>query len=68
MRFDITTLQIGLGLPLNSPNLVAVEIDHEDVPPGLLYVGQLKGRTLPVASAKFSHQIIQSFEENFECS
>jgi len=65
---NVITFQIGLGLPLNSPHLKSVEIDQQDVPPGLLYVGQLKGRTLPVASARFAHQIIQSLEGRFDCS
>jgi DNA-binding transcriptional LysR family regulator len=65
---NIITFQIGLGLPLNSPYLKSVPIDIRDVPPGLLYVGQLKGRTLPVASARFADQIITSLESEFDCS
>ena len=56
----IITFQIEIGLPLNleSIGLVACKLDVRDVPDGVLYVGQLKGRTLPVAGAKFANQIL----------
>ncbi|ATX75464.1 MULTISPECIES: LysR family transcriptional regulator [Reinekea] len=56
----IITFQIEIGLPLNleSIGLVACKLDERDVPDGVLYVGQLKGRTLPVAGAKFANQIL----------
>ena len=56
----IITFQIEIGLPLNleSIGLVACKLDERDVPDGMLYVGQLKGRTLPVAGAKFANQIL----------
>ena len=34
-------------------NVVARPVDLSDVPAGILHVGQLKGRVLPVAAAKF---------------
>ena len=32
-------------------------IDTRDVPPGLLYLAQMRGRTLPVAAANFARQL-----------
>ena len=39
-------------------NLVARPVDLSDVPAGIVHVGQLKGRVLPVAAAKFLDTII----------
>jgi hypothetical protein len=39
-------------------NLKAIPLDENDVPAGIMYLAQLKGRTLPVAAAKFSQQLI----------
>ena len=33
-------------------------VDLTDVPAGILHIGQLKGRVLPVAAAKFLDSII----------
>ena len=61
----IITFQIEIGLPLNleSIGLVACKLDERDVPGGMLYVGQLKGRTLPVAGAKFANQILAALAQ-----
>lgn len=61
----IITFQIEIGLPLNleSIGLVACKLDERDVPDGVLYVGQLKGRTLPVAGAKFANQILAALAQ-----
>jgi hypothetical protein len=37
---------------------VARPVDLADVPAGILHIGQLKGRVLPVAAAKFLDSII----------
>lgn len=42
------------GLPASSPSLVMRPLDARDVPPGRLYLCQLRSRTLPVAAAKFA--------------
>ncbi len=64
------TFQIAVGLPLEveALGLVARIIDERDVPPGVLYLGQLRGRTLPVAAAKFANQLIQQMEQRFVCN
>lgn len=62
---ECVTFQIEMGLPkdLSFMNMVAIKIDDNDLPSGYLYVGQLKGRTLPVAAAKFAQQIINALEK-----
>ncbi|TYK66621.1 LysR family transcriptional regulator [Colwellia echini] len=57
---EYISFQIEIGLPkhLEVMNLKAIPLDERDVPAGILYLAQLKGRTLPVAAAKFSQQLI----------
>jgi DNA-binding transcriptional LysR family regulator len=65
---NIVTLQIPLGLPPDDmPHMVRRAIDRRDVPDGMLYVGQLKGRILPVAASRFSAQIMSVFSARYEC-
>ncbi|XPF94596.1 LysR family transcriptional regulator [Colwellia sp. RE-S-Sl-9] len=61
---EYITFQIELGLPkdLSFMGMAAIKINEKDLPPGFVYVGQLKGRTLPVASAKFAQQLINALE------
>ena len=61
----VLSFQIPIALPpgmLESiggeNNVVARPVDLSDVPAGILHVGQLKGRVLPVAAAKFLDTII----------
>lgn len=58
------TFQIEVGLPkdLSFMNMKAIKIDEKDLPAGEVYVGHLKGRTLPVAAAKFAQQLVNSLE------
>ena len=65
---DVITFQIEIGLPavFNDSELVTRPIDSRDVPPGLLYFGQLRGRTLPVAAARFANQMMESLASRFE--
>ncbi|MCB2101895.1 MAG: LysR family transcriptional regulator [Rhodobacterales bacterium] len=66
---DILTFQIPIGLPEPGqwPHMVSLPLDERDVPPGILYFGQLKGRTLPVAAARFAQQLQERFTERFDC-
>lgn len=60
---NVITFQIPIGLaPEVDPRLVARPIDRRDVDPGLLLIGQLRGRTLPVATAKFAQQIAAALD------
>jgi DNA-binding transcriptional LysR family regulator len=65
---EIVGFQIPIGLPPDgaSDGIVSRPIDPRDVPPGTLYLCQLRGRTLPVAAAKFTMQVKQALEEGFE--
>jgi DNA-binding transcriptional LysR family regulator len=66
---NILAFQIQVGLPamfLDS-GMTSRPLDYKDVPPGLLYFGQLRGRTLPVAAARFSNQLMESLAARFEC-
>ena len=64
---DIITFQIPIGL---SPDRMARDVvirplDERDAPAGRLFVGQLKGRTLPVAAARFADQIVKELHDRF---
>jgi len=64
---NILAFQIPIGLPVehDTDTLVTRPIDARDVPPGILYFGQLRGRTLPVAVARFGHQILETLTRRF---
>ena len=64
---NIIAFQIPIGLPLetDTETMVTRPIDARDVPPGILYFGQLKGRTLPVAVARFANQILETLSRRF---
>ena len=53
------TFQLPIGLePLNTNGVIGhCPLDTRDVPEGRLMVGHLKGRNLPVASARFLEQM-----------
>lgn len=55
--------QFPIGLNLDSgAGYVARPLSQRDVEPGNLLLGQLRGRALPVASARFSQQLSQALE------
>jgi DNA-binding transcriptional LysR family regulator len=54
------TFQIPIGLPADDPGVCVRRIDPRDLPAGLLYVLQLRGRALPVAAARFSDQVVRA--------
>ena len=50
--------QIPIGLHgFGDPQLVFRSVSERDLPPGNLILGQMRGRTLPVASARFAMQL-----------
>lgn len=62
----LVTFDIPLGLSkqsLRRDGLVMRPLHRSDAPDGRLYLGQLKGRALPVAAAKFVDQIVPAIEE-----
>ncbi|MFT6932688.1 MAG: DNA-binding transcriptional LysR family regulator [Paracoccaceae bacterium] len=56
--------QIPIGLDAGRPGEIAYrQLSEQDVSPGQLLLGQMKGRALPVASARFSHQLMSALSE-----
>ncbi len=49
-----------------SPRLTLQPLEARDVPAGLIYMGQLRGRTLPVAVARFADQISKVLQARYE--
>lgn len=63
---NVIAFQIPIGLDVNAAKgTVFKPISTRDVPPGLLLLGQMRGRTLPVASAKFAQTLAQRFASEF---
>ena len=59
----VVSFQIPIGLlPARDPRLVVRELPARDLPAGLLLLGQMRGRALPVASAKFAVQLTAALE------
>ncbi len=68
----VISFQIPIALPQGMieqlsgvNNVVAIPVDLSDVPAGILHVGQLKGRVLPVAAAKFLDNIISELSSRY---
>jgi len=66
-REHLVSFQIPVGLPAKVPEegIASRKVDTRDVPEGLLYLCQLRGRTLPVAAAKFAAQIEAVLETEY---
>jgi DNA-binding transcriptional LysR family regulator len=61
----VVGFQIPIGLlPARDPRLVVRPLDARDVKPGLLLLGQLRGRALPVAAAKFALRLAAALDAN----
>lgn len=59
----MVTFQIPIGLPMDdSGPVVSRPIDTRDVPAGVLYLAQMRQRTLPVAAANFARQLAQALD------
>ena len=64
----IVTFQIPIGLPAGADSrAVSRPVDARDVPPGLLYLGQLRSRALPVAAARFAQQMQNALVQRYDC-
>lgn len=61
-------IPIGLAPPRAPDDLVSRPVDERDVPAGVLLLGQLRHRALPVASARFADQLITAFQAAFDCT
>ena len=64
--------QLSFEIPINlnrgyqKDGLVAIPLDPLDVPEGYIFVGHLRGRTLPVAAARFLEQVTTEMVRRFE--
>jgi len=61
LRDKVISFQIEIGA-VESEGLVVRQIDDRDVPRADLVLGQLRGRNLPVPSAKFAEQLARVLE------
>ena len=60
-RDKVISFQIEIGA-VESADLAVRQIDDRDVPRANLVLGQLRGRNLPVAAAKFAEQLARVLE------
>ena len=65
LREGLVSLQVPSGIP-DDPNLTARLIDPRDLDPMAMILGQLRGRTLSVAAAKFADGLIQGLRRRYE--
>lgn len=65
---NLLAFQIEIGIPaeFEDSDLISRPLSFRDVPPGMLYFGQLNGRTLPVAAARFAQQMMEALAARFE--
>lgn len=68
LREGAITFQIPVGTPDDDlyEGLISKPIDVRDLRDGFLYLGQKRGRTLSVASARFADQLTQELTRNFD--
>jgi DNA-binding transcriptional LysR family regulator len=62
---DAITFQVRIGAPRDDEGLQVVsrEIDTRDVAPGVLFLGQKRGRILPVATSRFMEGLLRRLVE-----
>lgn len=67
LQSNSIAFEIEIGVPPQnvSPGLSSVPLNLGKKGEGALHLAQLRGRTLPIASAKFSEQLTTEFETNF---
>jgi DNA-binding transcriptional LysR family regulator len=65
---NIISFQIPIGLShiTMTGTMVSRPLDPRDVPAGVLYMGQLRGRTLSVAAARFAAQVSAALADLYE--
>jgi len=67
MQEDAVGFQIPIGLNTSQQDTIAHRpLSERDVPFGRLLLGQMKGRTLPVASSKFGQQLVSALSQYAE--
>ena len=61
---QMISFQFPIGLNNErTPEMVAIPLAEQDVAPGNLLLGQQRGRTLPVASARFLRELMATLQE-----
>ena len=65
---NILTFQIPVGLsePTRTGRMVSRPLDVRDIPAGTIHMAQLRGRTLPVAAARFAAQLAGTLATSYE--
>ncbi|MGE0232485.1 MAG: LysR family transcriptional regulator [Flavobacteriaceae bacterium] len=65
---NILTFQIPVGLsePTQTGRMVSRPVDDRDIPAGTIHMAQLRGRTLPVAAARFAAQLAGTLATSYE--
>ncbi len=63
---DLVSFTVPAGLLKNqdNSNLDYRPVDLQDIPAGMLHIGQLKGRHLSVAASKFLEQLTQTLQDD----
>lgn len=66
---ETVAFQIEIGLPPlhHEADTISRPVSETDLPAGRLHLTQLRGRSLPVAAARFAVQLQSAFTEKFEC-
>lgn len=66
---SLLSFQIPIGLPapgeLASSRVCYRPVDVRDIPAGVLHLGQLRGRSLPIAAARFAEQVARALTDRF---
>ena len=57
---------VGLPREGDPPDPVCRPVDSRDIPPRVLYMGQLRDRVLPVAAARFADQLAAAFVAEYD--
>ena len=57
LKEHVLSFQIAVGIPPQTPGLLARPVDPRDIAPIEVMLGQSRGRALSVAAAKFVDQV-----------
>ncbi len=66
----MVSFQIPIGLATQTSTtsaLAHIRVDPRDLAEGVLYMGQLQGRSLPVAAARFADQLATALNARYDC-
>ena len=69
LNFERQAEQLSFDIPISmqeDSEMIAVPLNPLDVPEGFVFVGHLKGRTIPVAAARFLERLTTEMAARFE--